>query len=124
MTTELHAAAIVACTAIALAAVMVALAANRSGHHDRSTIDTDHARRLGLEVERHARRLAELEGRLARLQGTPMPHAGRSIVAPGPGGTGPSWAPTGGAHDAHRARHLDAGDTLRMPKGILAGGWR
>ena len=112
MTTELQAAAIVAMAAVALAAVCVALAANRSGHHDRSTIDADHARRLGVEVERHARRLADLEGRLARLQATPAHYP--PPVPP---------APTSGAHDAHRARHLEAGDTLRMPKRILAGGW-
>ena len=108
MTTELHAAAIVACTAIALAAVMVALAANRSGRYDGSTTAAN--RIHGHEIELHAKRLAELEGRLARLQATPAHYP--PPVPP---------APTTGAHDAHRARFID---TLTMPTSILTGGWR
>ena len=114
MMTELQAAGIVACAAITIAALMVALAANRSARHDRTTIDTDHARRLGIELERLHRRLADLEARVTHLpHGTLVHKPHYPPPAPLP--------PASGAHDAHRARFID---TLTMPESILTGGWR
>jgi uncharacterized membrane protein len=113
MTAELQAAAIIACAAIAWAAMCVALAANRSARHDRTTIDTDHARRLGIELERQHRRVAALEAHLARIGHQPAP-----LAPPRPASPPPT---TGGRHDAHRARTAlpEWVDTVRMPKSIL-----
>ena len=111
MMTELQAAGIVACAAITIAAICVALAANRSGRHDGSTAAAN--RIHGHEIELHARRLEALEAHLAQIGHQPAPLAPPRPASPP--------AAISGAHDAHRSRFID---TLTMPASILTGGWR
>ena len=112
MTAELQAAGIVACAAITIAAICVALAANRSGRHDGSTAAAN--RIHGHEIEMHARRLEAIEAHLARIGHQPGPLPPSRPASP------PAAIP--GAHDAHRARYRAdelATRTVAMPKSIL-----
>lgn len=97
---------------LATALTDLAAARRRPGHlPDVRGRLTEHGHAISahdLQAKAHADRLTAIERRLNRIELADMDRG-----------------QTGGQHDAHRARFVEADITThRMPTGILTGGWR